>query len=53
MIEQIYSKNDLETIFNKYGWKLKKYDKNELNNTITDWENYFKCFSTLTFIKSI
>ena len=53
IIEDVYSKNDLETIFNKYGWKLKNYSKSELNKTMTDWENYFKCFSKLIFIKSI
>ena len=53
MIETMYSKNDLETIFNKYGWKLKEYNKTELNNNITDWDNYFRCFSTITFIKII
>ena len=50
--ENIYSKNDLETIFNKYGWKLKEYNKNELNKTMTDWDNYFMCFSTLIFIRT-
>lgn len=53
IIEETYTKYDLETIFNKYGWKLKEYNKNELNNTMTDWDNYFKCFSTITFIKII
>ena len=53
MIETMYSKNDFETIFNKYGWKLKEYNKTELNNTMSDWDNYFMCFSTITFIKII
>ena len=52
MIETLYSKNDLETIFNKYGWKLKEYNKMELNNTMSDWDNYFKCFSTLIFLRT-
>lgn len=53
IIENIYTKYDLETIFNKYGWKLKIYNNNSLNKNISNWENYFRCFSNLTFIKII
>jgi hypothetical protein len=53
IIEDTYTKNDLETIFNKYGWKLKIYNNNSLNKDMSDWDNYFRCFSTITFIKII
>lgn len=53
IIEKTYSKNNLEQIFNKYGWKLKDYNKNYLNKYISNWDNYFRCFSDLTFIKVI
>ena len=53
IIEKIYSKNDLQIIFSKYGWKLKSYHKNYLNKNSSSWENYFKCFSNLTFDRTI
>ena len=51
IIETTYTKNDLETIYNKYGWKLKIYNTNNLNKDMTNWDNYFRCFSTITFVK--
>jgi SAM-dependent methyltransferase len=52
IIEKVYSKNELELIFKKYGWKIEKYSNSTVNiGYLSDWELYFKCFSVLVFVK--
>ena len=51
IIERLISKNDINRKFTSIGWKLKTYDFHVLDSTDSDWNNYFKCFSTLVFIK--
>ena len=50
-IETLYDKEELEDIFNKYGWMLQHYKYETLNPELTDWEQYFKCFSVYVFTK--
>ena len=49
--ETLYSKKDLDKIFNQFGWNNHVYNINSLDCEISDWQKYFKCFSTATFIK--
>jgi len=53
IIENVYSKDELTTLFKNNGWKLTSYDNQHLNKGYaSDWELYFKCFSTLVFMKT-
>ena len=50
--EKVYSKYSIESVFNQFGWKLSFYNSvSNLNRYETDWEKYFKCFSTIIFTK--
>ena len=41
-------KRDIETIFNKFGWKLTFYcSESDIDRYDTDWHKYFKCFSVI------
>jgi len=52
IIEKVYSKDELETIFNKYGWHIETYHNSSINSGyLSDWDLYFKCFSVLVFVK--
>jgi len=48
-IETLYDKEVLMEIFNKYGWKLQEYKYELFNPELTDWEQYFRCFSVYVF----
>ena len=51
-IEILYNKEELEDIFNKYGWVLQYYKYDPLNPELTEWEIYLKCFSVYVFTRS-
>ena len=53
-IEKIYTKNKLESIFNSSGWELTYYKSDCLKKykNISQWELYFKCFSTIIFTRT-
>ena len=53
IIETLYDKHTLETIFNKYGWGVKEYYYNNIEeyNDLSNWDVYFKCFSNLLFYR--
>ena len=51
IIETLYDKWGLEEIFNKYGWILGDYKYNKMDN-VSDWDNYFRCFSDISFIRT-
>jgi len=50
-IETLYEKEEIMDIFNKYGWGLKHYNCESINDNLTDWEKYFKCFSVYVFTR--
>ena len=50
--EKVYSKEDIESIFNQFGWKLTfYYRESNLDKYEGNWNKYFKCFSTIVFTK--
>ena len=50
--EKVYSRAEIEAIFNKYGWQTSFFKaETKLDKWETDWEKYFKCFSTIVFIR--
>ena len=51
LIEKVYSRNEIEQMFNNNGWIKTNYYTNNINCEQTDWEKYFKCFSTIVFSK--
>jgi hypothetical protein len=48
-LETLYETEELETIFSKYGWKLKEYKYEIFDPHLNDWEQYFKYFSVYVF----
>jgi len=52
IIEKVYSKDELEIIFKKYGWHIETYSNSSINTGyLSDWDLYIKCFSVLVFVK--
>lgn len=52
IIEKVYSKDELEIIFKKYGWHIETYSNSSVNSGyLSDWDLYIKCFSVLVFVK--